>query len=155
MPKKIAAKGSSEAFLRKHVNVKQAECLLWPYRVDKLGYGFATIGGKQLRAHRWMCILAHGWPTDAQPHAAHNCGNPSCVNPAHLRWASHAENMADKIIHQTLNRGERNGKTRLTSDDVRAIRAAPPHLKPLMEKYGMSRCGISKIRGGKRWGHLT
>jgi hypothetical protein len=62
--------------------------------------------------------------------------------------------VSDRRIHGTENIGERNGKTKITADDVRAIRAAPPNLKPLMEKYGMSRDGITKIRGGNRWGHV-
>jgi hypothetical protein len=38
---------------------------------------------------------------------------------------------------------------------VRDIRSAPPKLAPLMEKYGMTRDGISKIRSRKRWGHIA
>jgi len=62
--------------------------------------------------------------------------------------------MDDKLIHGTENIGTRNGKTKITEDDVRVIRAAPPILKPLMERYGMSRHGIAKIRSGKRWSHV-
>jgi hypothetical protein len=62
--------------------------------------------------------------------------------------------MADKERAGTVVRGERNGKTKLTEDDVRAIRAAPPKLGPLMEKYGMTRDGIAKIRNRSRWAHV-
>lgn len=152
--KKIADKGASEAFLRAHVNSKEVACILWPYRLVPAGYGLAVIGGVQKRASRWMCILAHGNPPTLDHHAAHSCGNASCVNPNHPRWATPAENMADKNIHGTSNHGPRNGKTSLTEDDVRAIRAAPPTLAPLMAKYGMSRDGIRKIRSRQRWGHV-
>lgn len=150
----IAPKRSSEAFLRAHVDYSEQTCLAWPYKLVPSGYGLAVIGGVQKRASRWMCILAHGEPPTASHQAAHSCGNPSCVNPMHLRWATHAENMADKEIHGTTNHGERNAKTRLTADDIRAIRSAPPDLKPLMERYGLSKHGVSKIRSGKRWGHI-
>lgn len=154
MGKKIAPFGSSERFLRSLIGSKETRCIPWPFRTDRLGYGLATIGGVQRRANNWVCRLAHGEPYLIWKHAAHRCGNPSCVNPNHLRWATHAENMADKNRHGTSNHGERNGKTRLTAEDVLAIRAAPPVLAPLMEKYGMSRHGISKIRSGKRWSHI-
>ena len=154
MGKKIAGKGSSEAFLRAHVRASQTGCINWPYCTNNKGYGLAVVGGKQKTASRWMCILAHGNPVAPRIHAAHSCGNPLCVNPMHLRWATHKENMDDKKRHQTENIGERNGKTSLTAEDVRAIRAAPPNLKPLMEKYGMSKHGISKVRSGRRWGHV-
>lgn len=154
MAKTIAPKGSSEAFLRSNAAYDGDACLIWPYRLNDRGYGLAVIGGVQRVASRWMCILVHGEPPVDRPHAAHNCGNPSCVNPRHLRWATHKENMDDKLVHGTEIYGERNGKTTLTAADVRAIRAAPPVLKPLMERYGLSKHGISKIRSGRRWGHV-
>lgn len=147
--------GASEEFLRRHVNATTDDCIMWPYGKTPLGYGYATINGIQRTANNWMCRLAHGEPLLIWCHAAHRCGNPGCVNPRHLRWATHAENMADKNRDGTSNHGERNGKTKLTADDVRAIRAAPPKLQPLMDRYGMSRHGISKIRSGKRWGHVA
>jgi len=152
--KEITKKGSGEAFLRATVETTSDECIRWPYGVSDKDYGLVTINGKQRSASHWICTMAHGEPVAPRVHAAHSCGHPRCVNPNHIRWATHQENMSDRRIHGTENIGERNGKTRLTEDDVRAIRAAPPILKPLMEKYGMSRDGITKIRGGNRWGHV-
>jgi len=151
---KIAPKGSSDAFLRAHVAHDGDDCLLWPHRLNDRGYGLAVVGGVQRTASRWMCVLAHGEPPKGKNSAAHNCGNPACVNPQHLRWASHAENCADRKTHGTENIGERHGKTRLTAQDVKDIRAAPPDLVTLARKYGMNKHSISKIRSGKRWGHV-
>lgn len=154
MGKKIADKGASEAFIRAHAGHEGDACIEWPFCKNDRGYGLAVIGGVQRAASRWMCVIAHGDPTPPRDQAAHSCGNPGCVNPKHLRWATHLENMKDRWIHGTTPRGERSGRTRLTEDDVRAIRAAPPLLKPLMEKYGLSKHGVSKIRGGRRWAHI-
>lgn len=153
MGKKIAPKGSSEAFLRAHVQHASDECLLWPFRPTASGYGLAVVGGVQKRASRWMCVLAHGEPETESLHAAHSCGVPLCVNPKHLRWATPAENSADRNIHGTHNRGERNGKTSLTPADVQEIRNAPPKLAELMDRYGVSKGCLSKIRAGTRWVH--
>lgn len=152
--KKIAPKGSSHAFLMEHVGHRGDDCLLWPYRTVAAGYGLAVVGGIQKRASRWMCILAHGDPPTERHEAAHSCGVARCVNPRHLRWALPKENCADKLVHGTHNRGERSGKTSLTAGDVRAIRAAPPDLKAIMQRYGISKGCASKIRSGQRWGHL-
>lgn len=149
--KKIADKGSSEKFLRANIAYSGNECLMWPYRTVKAGYGFAVIGGVQKSASRWMCILAHGEPPSSDLYAAHSCGNPTCVNPRHLRWATAKENSDDMKLHGTTIAGARSGKTKLTAKDVLAIRAAPPDLIALMKTYGVSKGCLSKIRSGVRW----
>lgn len=150
--KTIAPKGSSEAFLRAHVDHKGQDCLLWPFRRIASGYGLAVIGGVQKHASRWMCELVHGAPPFLRAEAAHACGNAGCVNPEHLRWATGKQNCADKLLHGTHNRGERSGKAKLTAEDVAAIRAAPADLRALMARYGVSKGCISKVRSGQRWG---
>lgn len=150
----VSHHGATEAFLRAHVGYQGDDCLLWPYAKNAAGYGWANVGGRQATASNWMCRLAHGEPFMLWNHAAHSCHNPACVNPKHLRWATHRENMADKELAGTVNRGERNGKTRLTVADVLAIRFAPPNLAELAARYGVSKRCISHIRGGLRWQHV-
>ena len=61
-------------------------------------------GGQFVYAHRWVLELAVGPPPFDRAEAAHApliCNNPSCVSPKHLRWATHAENMADTVIDGT------------------------------------------------------
>jgi hypothetical protein len=151
---KVPYHGASEEFLREHVRATTDECIEWPYSRNAKGYGLAVVGGKQRGAHNWMCRLAHGEPGPLKRPAAHKCDNPGCVNPNHLKWATHRENMLDKERTGKTNRGELNGKTPLTEADVLAIRAAPKWLAPLVEKYGLSRGAIVKIRSGKRWAHV-
>lgn len=152
--KRIAEKGSSERFLRSLIGHRGDDCVPWPYRLTKTGYGLAVIHGVQKRASRWMCVLAHGNPPREEYHAAHSCGNSACVNPNHIRWATPAENMADKNTHGTSNHGERNGKTSLTPEAVHEIRSAAPDLSALTKKFGVSKGCVSKIRSGQRWGHV-
>jgi hypothetical protein len=146
--------GATEDFLRSLVGTTERDCIEWPYAKAASGHGWATIDGVQRRASNWMCRLAYGEPFFIWKNAAHKCGNAGCVNPNHLRWATHTENMADKWRHGTMNIGERNGKTWLTEADILAIREAPAKLKPLMEKYGLTKYAVSKIRAGKTWKHV-
>lgn len=69
----------------------------------------------------------------------HLCRNPSCVNPAHLEPVTNAEN------------SRRGQQTRLTPDDIEAIRAAPQGGNALALKYGVTPQYIWQIRVGLKW----
>lgn len=71
-----------------------------------------------------------------------------------LAWGTPAENGADKVRLGESCPGERNGRARLTTADVRAIRAAPTAygLAPrLAAQYGVAVVTIHKIRQRKIW----
>lgn len=64
--------------------------------------------GVSMYAHTLICWLFHG-PPPANPHrtyeASHLCGCPSCLNPKHLQWATHARNGAHLSFHLRHGRG--------------------------------------------------
>jgi hypothetical protein len=105
-----------------------------------------------------MCILAHGDPLSGGLEAAHNCGNGhlGCCNPKHLRWATHLENEGDKRIHGTLPQGERQGRHRLSQDDVQQIRSMKGAMLDcdIAEQFDVHLSTISAIRRGKSWAWL-
>lgn len=129
-------------------------CLLWPYPTPKHGYGRITQNGRRRLAHVVVCEIVHGPPPFAKAEAAHSCGNPGCLTPAHLRWDSHGGNMADRLIHGTDNRGERHGLSKLTANQVLAIRSSSDAQRKLAAQYGVSRSYISQLRNGHRWSWL-
>lgn len=86
--------GTRERFAS-HV-VPDGECLAWAAYRDADGYGVLQVGGAHWRAHRLAWALAN----DEDPGrwlVLHSCHHPWCVNPAHLRLGTHAENMADMV----------------------------------------------------------
>lgn len=138
-------RGELAAFIEVAVAYTGSECLLWPYQRNKLGYGivdFRSQGGHRTRAHRIVCERAHGSAPPDKPECAHNCGNPSCVAPAHLRWATHQENLADRVHHGTMNWGARHGQSKLNESDI-------PHIRSLA-KEGMSHSQIAARFGVRR-----
>lgn len=161
MPKsrgcRISHTAEATAFVRDVVaSYRGSSCLLWPYGKSS-GYGTLYIDGKQVHAHRLACEILHGPAPAARPHAAHKCGNRACVNPTHLRWATVKENMADKLIHGTAQRGERHGMVKLAADDVRVIRArlaTGEFARMIAKDFNVSPSTIHMIKGGYTWQHL-
>ena len=93
-------------FLNKVIQSNTTECIEWPFAKRKgTPYGHFSIWfeNKQYNfyAHNYICRLIYG-PAPEGFEAAHRCGNPICVNPKHLRWATHCENMQDAIEHAKM-----------------------------------------------------
>jgi len=102
-----------------------------------------------------MCILAHGEPPFAEAQAAHNCGNPWCVSPRHLRWATGADNQADKEFHDTLPFGERHWNAKVTSEQAIAIFHDERLWATIAEAHGVSVGIVGHIKQGNTWSHAT
>jgi hypothetical protein len=132
------------------------DCLVFPFSIGSHGYGQFNDGSRcPSLAHRYVCLKFHGIPSRSTMHAAHSCGNKTCVNPKHIRWASRSENEGDKKQHGRDNAGQRHGMSKLTAETVSAIRSAPGFQKDIAAQFGISRQHVSDIKGGRRWTHLT
>ena len=144
--------GDQDEFIREASKAQTDECILWPFPLSNKGYGLKGSGGNR-SAHRQSCEMAHGSPPSSSHHAAHSCGNRSCVNPRHLRWATPSENSMDKAGHGTMLIGEKNHQSKLTRDQVVELitRDGSMLLKDVAEKYGISIATASKIRRGESW----
>lgn len=123
--------------------------MIWPYAVRKSsGYpahSFWRNGKKQnVDAHRFVCELAHDKPQDGYQ-AAHKCGIRLCVNPAHLYWATPAQNAADAKSHGTLKGGGRYRQKIFASQLLEIRTSALSHLA-LGRKFGVDPSYIGRLR---------
>lgn len=99
-------------FLRASLKSDDAvKCIDWPFKRSTEGYGQVYIAGRLSQANRVICEMVNGPPPTPFHEAAHGCGNAACVSPWHLRWATHSENEADKLLHGTHSRGRKKTKT--------------------------------------------
>ena len=134
------------------------DCLRWPYATSGDGRARMMIGGRSVGVARYVCAANHGQPPTPEHEAAHLCGkgHEGCVNPNHLVWKTHIENEADKIRHETINRGERCGTAKLTKGDVRSIRLRLYEVSAnaLAKEYGVSARTIIRIRDKETWAWL-
>lgn len=155
------AHGEAMAWIKAHLGHSGDECLIWPFAKDKTGNARIRHKGRNITAARLMCELVHGAPEPGQTDCAHSCGNGhlACMNPKHLRWATHHENVLDAKAHDTIRRGERHGNAKLTERKVREIRrmcrknpAIPK--SDLAKKYNVHANTIRKLATGEYWSWL-
>jgi hypothetical protein len=113
------------------------------------GTGHPHAGG--LRAMKLVHVLvleAFCGPCPEGMEAAHWNGVRSDCRLWNLRWATRAENQADKVRH---------GKTKLTPEKVMEIRESlalgfPQRI--IAKDFGISGCAVSHIHTRKVWGHI-
>lgn len=136
------------------------ECLLWPFAVDRDGYGrvcFYGDGKKQrVFAHRVAFRLIHGrWP---EPLGLHSCDNPPCFNPRHITEGGHAKNQREKVLRGRSLRGVQQHDAKLTDEIVRQARGeyicGKVGFHRLAKKYGVSDHGMKLAITGKSWRHV-
>ena len=139
-------------------NISAGECLLgWPHCVNG-EYPIAFYEGKAQHASRIVLILSGMNPTPERNHCLHSCDNPLCLNPAHLRWGTHQENMADKMERNRQARGGATRHAKLIEAEVIAIReryAGGLTQKQISVEFSISRNLVSYIVNRKAWAHVS
>lgn len=118
--------------------------------VNRDGYGTETRDGKSYLAHRLTWIDKHGYIPDKLC-VLHKCDVPSCRNIDHLFLGTNKDNVDDKVAKRRHARGETNGRSKLTWNDVHEIRSSKDTYKNLCARYGVGSAAIASIRGYKSW----
>lgn len=132
------------------------DCLIYPFNRNEDGYGKVRIDGSVVGAHAYVLAQRHG-PRPEGMECCHSCGggHAGCVTFRHLRWDTHANNMADAVAHGTSRNAPRYGEDhhdfRATDDVVAAIKtdlASGMLQREVAEKYGFGQSHISRIYNG-------
>ena len=138
----------------------------WPPKELRGGMasnGYLTVvlcddGRQQSSCIHVLVAAAFLGPRPSDEHeVAHNDGIHTNNHASNLRWATHAENVADTKRHGTFWIGENHGQAKLTDEAVLEMRrrvADGERIKTVAAEYGVSkqvaRCAVRGIT----WKHL-
>jgi len=135
-------------------------CWLWLAHKNQNGYGTMSVAGKCRRATHVLFYLRKGhWPVAGRT-ANHHCDNPGCLNPKHLYLGTQISNVHDRERRgrRGCTRGERNGRAKLTEDQVREIKRLLVQSDftqaDLGRKYNVSSYAIHLISKGVTWSYV-
>jgi hypothetical protein len=129
--------------------------------INHAGYPFVTLhaegGATSKGVHQLVCAAFHG-PCPPSHEVAHGDGNP--LNPRwdNLRWATHADNNADKKLHGTHLVGSQTCNAKLTEDIVlELMRLAESGVsdEEIAAKFDVLPTTIMSIRLGHTWNWFT
>lgn len=128
-------------------------CWEYPGTRDKDGYSYYYDGDSDPRAHREAYAIAIGRIPDGM-YVCHRCDNRPCCRPSHLFLGTARDNACDAVSKDRHSRGERNGISKLTAQQVLAIRADHRRQVAIAADYGIRQTTVSEIKRGNRWRHL-
>lgn len=134
------------------------ECLEWPLKPNKSGYGKITHGGKKHTVSRLVATFVYGQPKENY-FALHSCDNPICINPKHLRWGTKQENNEDMMKRKRNKQPQafNHFNSRFKPQDIIDIRLkyqTGQTQTAIAREYQVAQVTIQKIVTYKRYTNL-
>lgn len=124
-----------QRFLDQHEVRPSDGCWIWKGHKYQNGYGCIKVFGKTVSAHRYSYEL-HKGPIPKGAEILHSCDNRDCVNPDHLRAASHAENMAEASERGRMPSGKNHWMSMNGNPNKGAKSKQAIQVKVLGKSYG-------------------
>jgi len=124
---------------------------------DKDGYPRLHRNGKDFRMSRYVYSISNNSEIPIPFLVLHNCDNPNCINPSHLRLGTHLENMEDRKRRGRCPKGINHPNAKLNDSIVYFIKYESQNRsnKELATIFGVSEYTIRDIKNEKTWSHIN
>ena len=143
--------------LKKSVTIDANGCWNWKRSKNLKGYGVACACHRLIMAHRlsWLIFVDDIPPSKW---VLHKCDNRACVNPDHLFLGTAHDNTQD-MMRKGRNRcnppkGTKNPGSKLSRDQVLAIRKSAEGVGKLADQFKVSPKTIWNVRNGHHYASL-
>lgn len=133
------------------------ECWPWTEGATPQGYGVFWAKGQNVRANRFALTITEGPSTDPTHLSLHECDNPPCCNPKHLRWGTTQDNTDDSLERSGPRHGENSSNAFLTEAIVirlYAHRMEGWKIREAAKMEGIPYTAAENVLTGRSWSHL-
>lgn len=124
-----------------------SECQNYPGAVNRCGYGWLTLKGKQMHASRAAWIES-GRDIPNGMSVLHHCDNRRCVNLEHLYVGTQSDNTKDRAIR---SRCKTQKLTKDKAEEIRTRYSSGETQATLARCYGLSSSYVSELVRGRYW----
>lgn len=140
-------------FLKSKTKETDSGCWEWQGPLHTVGYGSVSrpkIGGGGY-AHRAMVEAVIG-PIPEKMQVMHSCDNRKCINPEHLSWGTHLDNIRDMQAKNRHRGGslpnEKNPNHKFSDEQILKIREARKNgmrFTQLMREFQISESHLIRV----------
>lgn len=136
----------------------EGDCIRCTSHSARVGTGYPVIrrNGRYMTIARRIATRRHG-ELSGEIDTRHTCDNRWCINPAHVLIGTRSDNVRDMDRRGRRGRGpkgEEIGTSKLTENDVRAIRMSNERVSVLGRRYRVTVQAIYLIQKRKNWRHV-
>lgn len=121
----------------------------YPLRINYLTVDLYRRG--RMSVHILVCTAFHGDKPSPKHYVAHFDGNHLNNNADNLRWATAAENTADKLRHGTVPRGDSHPRTKFGNiilNEASVLLKSGMLGVEVAKRFNMSQTHVSRIKHG-------